>query len=171
VRSRPAQSRPSSSHIPSTCTPSHGTLQVPSKPCARSPQPALALPSSPHSSSSLLLSSPAIPSPKNWTGTITETGNLTLSRSLKNNKELLHVVVDQRDLVVAHHQLHHVCLYSSFGTAHLGCESCVVGRVARSEEVGWLVSGRRSVLPGRQSRGYRKVLQVLGGYLVYLGES
>ena len=44
---------------------------------------------------------------------------LTLCRTFEDDIELLHIVVDQCDLVIAHHELHDICLYSPLRTAHL----------------------------------------------------
>lgn len=44
---------------------------------------------------------------------------LTLSRALEYDIEFLHVVIDERDLVVTHHELHDIGLYPSLRTAHL----------------------------------------------------
>lgn len=46
---------------------------------------------------------------------------LTLFRPLEADVELLHVVVYQRDLVVAHQHLHDVRLDSALRAGHLGC--------------------------------------------------
>ena len=43
---------------------------------------------------------------------------LTFGRTLERHIELLHVVVDQGDLVVAHHHLHHVGLYPPLWARH-----------------------------------------------------
>lgn len=45
---------------------------------------------------------------------------LTLFGPLEAHVELLHVVVDERDFVVAHQHLHDVCLDSALGTRHFG---------------------------------------------------
>jgi hypothetical protein len=43
---------------------------------------------------------------------------LTLCRAFKDDVELLHIVVDQSHLIVAHHELHDICLYPPLGAAH-----------------------------------------------------
>lgn len=48
---------------------------------------------------------------------------LTLSWAFENDIEFLHVIVDQRHLVVAHHELHDIRLYSALGTAHLATDT------------------------------------------------
>lgn len=48
---------------------------------------------------------------------------LTLSWAFEYDIELLHVVIHQRHFVVAHHELHDICLYSSLWTAHLATYS------------------------------------------------
>lgn len=42
----------------------------------------------------------------------------TFSRPLERDVEFLHAVIDQGDLVVAHHHLHDICLYPPFGARH-----------------------------------------------------
>jgi len=44
---------------------------------------------------------------------------LTLRGPFEYDVELLHVIIDQRHFIVAHHELHDIRLYSSLGTAHL----------------------------------------------------
>jgi hypothetical protein len=49
---------------------------------------------------------------------IFQASSLTLGWAFEDDEELLHIVVDEGDFVVTHHQLHHVRLYSSLRTAH-----------------------------------------------------
>jgi hypothetical protein len=44
---------------------------------------------------------------------------LTFRGAFEADVELLHVVVDQGNFIVAHHHLHHVCLYPTLWAAHL----------------------------------------------------
>lgn len=44
---------------------------------------------------------------------------LTFRGAFKANVELLHVVIDECDFVVAHHHLHDICFYSPLWAAHL----------------------------------------------------
>ena len=44
---------------------------------------------------------------------------LTLSRTVKPDIELLHVVIDQSDFVVAHEELHHIRLDPPLWRTHL----------------------------------------------------
>lgn len=43
---------------------------------------------------------------------------LTFRGAFEDDVEFLHVVIDERDLVVAHHELHHIRLYPPFWAAH-----------------------------------------------------
>lgn len=44
---------------------------------------------------------------------------LTFRGAFEADVELLHIVVDEGNFVVAHHHLHHVCFYPTFWAAHL----------------------------------------------------
>ena len=54
---------------------------------------------------------------------------LTLSWSFEYDIELLHVIVDERYLIVTHHELHDIRLYSSLRTAHLATTSRSTPRI------------------------------------------
>ena len=56
-----------------------------------------------------------------------KTALLTLVGALESYVELLHVVIHERDFVVAHEHLHDVGLDAALGTAHLGAPG-LVGR-------------------------------------------
>jgi hypothetical protein len=80
---------------------------------------------------------------------------LTLFRTLEAHIELLHVVVDQCDFVVAHQHLHDVRLDSALWTGHVGL--CVIVFFLR--EGGMLLNRLDEVIdssdkPLRQLRGF-----------------
>jgi hypothetical protein len=43
----------------------------------------------------------------------------SLIGALETDHKFLHVVVDECHLIVAHHELHDICLYPAFWAAHL----------------------------------------------------
>lgn len=68
---------------------------------------------------------------------------LTLWRSFENHKELLHVIIHQRHLVVTHHELHDICFYSPFRTTHLAalalcaCSPVELSLIGRLDVLVW----------------------------------
>jgi hypothetical protein len=82
-------------------------------------------------------------------------GILALFRTLEANVELLHVVVDQSDFIVAHQHLHDVCLDSALWTRHdggvvlflAGWVWCFVWRANQVSRSGECSRGRRCLRP------------------------
>lgn len=50
---------------------------------------------------------------------------LTLAGTFEDDIELLHIVVDQSHLIVAHHELHDIRLYPSLWATHLATPASV----------------------------------------------